>query len=90
MAEENRPASREQAPNPAHTYERAEHNREAPAPESPPPKSSAPTSHHSMKDDEPTDPDLAPQSIEDSERKRNPRIGGKGGTPDVGEDPRQS
>lgn len=40
---------------------------------------------HSMKDEEPTGWDQAPQGRTPTESKRHPRIGGKGGTPDVGE-----
>lgn len=116
MAEQMRPASPQQAPDPANTYERTNPDREAgmgrldqettpasdtpdrqidavsnkqdgarqlnahdtvnqrraPAPEQP---------DHSMKDEEPTGWDQAPQDIEDPTMKRHPRIEGKGGTP---------
>lgn len=113
MAEQNRPASPEQAPNPANSYERAEPNREAgagrldnntstPAARPDQLKGNVPNKtdpqrqinsqepERSMQEDSPTDADLSPQDIDDPQRKRHPRIGGKGGTPDVGENPRQS
>jgi hypothetical protein len=36
---------------------------------------------HSMHEEEPTDPDLAPADIHDKRNKRHPRTEGKGGTP---------
>src|SRR5262249_25157076 len=44
---------------------------------------------HSMHDEEPDGWDQAPLDIHDPEKKRHPHIGGKGGTPDAGEDPRR-
>jgi hypothetical protein len=117
MAEQMRPASKESAPNPAHSYERSDPNREAgqgrldtdkTTPVQQPDKiqESAPNrsdpsrqvnAHevikggerrepdHSMFDEETTDPELAPQDIKDPRRQRQPRTGGKGGTPDEGE-----
>jgi hypothetical protein len=117
MAEQMRPSSKQDAPNPAHSYERADPNREAgqgslekvePDPTQQPDKiQETPQNRsdprrqlnaqevikgaernqpdHSMFEDEPTDPDLAPQDIHDPRRQRQPRTGGKGGTPDVGD-----
>jgi hypothetical protein len=121
MAEQMRPTSPKQAPNPAHSYERSDPHREAgmgrlDSDESTPaerrdelqdsaPNRSDPTRqinaeesmkagerqdlNRSMSEDEPTDADLAPQDIHDPRRKRNPRVGGKGGTPDEGESTRK-
>jgi len=121
MAEQMRPTSPKQAPNPAHSYERSDPNREAgmgrldneePTPskrrdeiQDSAPNRSDPTRqinaedttnagehrdpNHSMHEEEPTDADLAPQDINDPERKRYPRVGGKGGTPDEGESTRK-
>jgi hypothetical protein len=121
MAEQMRPSSPQQAPNPAHSYERSDPNREAGMGrldnnESTPtkrqdqiqetaPNRSDPTRQinaeetikagehrepdHSMFDEEPTDSDLSPQDIDDPRRKRHPRTGGKGGTPNAGEDHRK-
>ena len=44
---------------------------------------------HSMFEEEPDGWDLAPTDIQDPRRQRHPRVGGKGGTPNAGEDPRQ-
>jgi hypothetical protein len=44
---------------------------------------------HSMHEEAPTDPDLAPQDIENPRDRRHPRTGGKGGTPDAGEPDRK-
>ncbi len=44
---------------------------------------------HSMHDEEPDGWDLAPLDIHDPRRKRHPHIGGKGGTPDAGEERRR-
>jgi hypothetical protein len=48
-------------------------------------KQAAQPADHSMKDEEPLGEDAAPQDIHDPRRKRHPRTGGKGGTPDAGE-----
>src|SRR4051812_34769866 len=125
MAEQMRPSSPQQAPNPANSYERADPKREAGQGRLENNKST-PTDQrdqiqetvnnrqdprrqinaqdnvnaganadpardpdHSMFDEEPTDPDFAPQDIQDPQRKRQPRIGGKGGTPDEGESTRK-
>jgi hypothetical protein len=121
MAEQMRPTSPKEAPNPAHSYERSDPHREAgmgrldsdasvPAERRDELQDSAPNRsdptrqinseesmkagerqdlNRSMREDEPTDTDLAPQDIRDPERKRYPRIGGKGGTPDEGESTRK-
>ncbi|HEV8604951.1 MAG TPA: hypothetical protein VGQ99_06275 [Tepidisphaeraceae bacterium] len=47
-------------------------------PGSPPPPREQPD--HSMKEEEPTDVDLAPTDIHDPRQKRHPRTEGKGGT----------
>jgi hypothetical protein len=41
--------------------------------------------NHSMKDEEPLGADQRPLDIDDPQRQRQPRTGGKGGTPDAGE-----
>jgi hypothetical protein len=40
---------------------------------------------HSMHEEEPLGADQRPQDIDDPQKKRHPRTGGKGGTPDAGE-----
>jgi hypothetical protein len=117
MAEQMRPSSKKDAPNPAHSYERTDPNRESGAGrldadittptnrpdqiQESPGNRSDPTRQlnaeeglragerrdpgHSMFEDEPTDADLAPHDIQNPRRKRNPRTGGKGGTPDEGD-----
>jgi hypothetical protein len=44
---------------------------------------------HSMHEEEPDGWDMAPTDIHDPKQQRQPRIGGKGGTPDAGESPRK-
>ena len=44
---------------------------------------------HSMADDDQIDTDTIPEESDNPRDKRNPRIGGKGGTPDAGESRRQ-
>jgi hypothetical protein len=129
MAEQMRPLSKEQAPDPANTYERSNPDREAGmgrldnnkgTPTNRPDGVEGAVTNkqqsdrqinaqdvvdqrasqtgadqgsahpdHSMFEEELTDADLAPQDIADPQRKRNPRIGGKGGTPNVGESTRE-
>jgi len=125
MAEQMRPSSPQQAPNPAHSYERSDPKREsgqgrldnnkgtptdrADAHQETVPNRQDPRRQinaqdnvnsgatedparepdHSMFDEEPTDVDLAPHDIHDPQRKRQPRVGGKGGTPDEGESTRK-
>ena len=123
-AEQMRPASKQEAPDPSNAYERAHPEREAGMgrldnnkavptdrpdqiddavgnkqdPERQlnaheltgdrstgqvqPPR---PQPDHSMHDEDPTDADAMPTDIHDPARKRHPRVGGKGGTPDEGE-----
>jgi len=122
MAEQMRPASKKDAPDPANSYERANPDREAgmgrldnnmnATPACCPDKMDQAVKNrqdgtrqlngrdtvnqrgtevtpdqpdHSMHDELPTDADTAPQDIDDPQQKRNPRTGGKGGTPDAGE-----
>ena len=44
---------------------------------------------HSMNEDDQIDTDTIPEESQNPREKRNPRIGGKGGTPDAGESRRQ-
>ena len=124
MAEQMRPASPQQAPDPSNSYERSHPERESgqgrldnnmratPArtddkaddavtnrqpsrqlnahettdarKSSDPGEPAGPAADqpdHSMKDEEPTGWDQAPQSIQDPRQKRHPRTEGKGGTP---------
>jgi len=116
MAEQMRPSSNEQAPDPSNSYERAHPEREGgigrvdsnkatPEPQADGTPAAVPNKHkpgkqinpqdtdepekqplpnqpdHSMKDEEPTGWDLAPQDIKDPRQKRHPRTEGKGGTP---------
>ena len=66
MPNENRPASKEHAPDPATAYERAK---------------PAQQPDHSMHDEEPDGWDMAPTDIHDKQQRRHPRKEGKGGTP---------
>ena len=118
MAEQMRPASNEQAPDPSNNYERSHPEREAgmgrldnntnttPRPQSDHMKRAVdnaqnpanslnaqendqvPQPDHSMKDEEPLGWDQAPTDITDPMQKRHSRTGGKGGTPDVGDENR--
>ena len=117
MAEQMKPASPEQAPDPSNNYERSHPEREAgmgrmgtnpnATPQKTPDKSEEavhnrqdPTRQinahevtnqddrpapaqpdHSMKEEEPTGWDMAPNDIHDPRQKRHPRTEGKGGTP---------
>ena len=116
MAEQMRPASNEQAPDPSNNYERSHPEREAgmgrlennnatpqqqpsgtraavPNKQKPDRQINAEDTNqpeqqplpnqpdHSMKDEEPTGWDQAPQDIQDPRQKRHPRTEGKGGTP---------
>lgn len=135
MAEQMRPASKSEAPDPANSYERAKPERESlsgqlSVPKTTPPVTgdkqhkavenrqdpssnlvSDPGAHgkthseergrsqdlpvpgsiaakqpqHSMKDEEPIGSDLRPQEHLPADQRRQPRTGGKGGAPDVGE-----
>lgn len=135
MAEQMRPASKSEAPDPANSYERAKPERESPtgqlsAPKTNPPVTgdkphkavenrqdpssnlvSDPGAHgktharergrtqdlpvpgsvaadqpdHSMKAEEPLGADQRPIERTGNQERRQPRTGGKGGTPDVGE-----
>jgi hypothetical protein len=131
--EQMRPASKEQAPDPAHTYERAKPERESqgklgklhtppaktpdkmeqsvPQHQNPArqinadeqqsgkaaqentPQASQPAKRqpdHSMNDEPQTGWDTAPNDIANPRNKRHPRTGGKGGTPDAGQNPANS
>jgi hypothetical protein len=124
MAEQMRPASPQQAPDPSFNYERSHPQRESgqgrldnnmqatPSPTEDktggavtnrseprevtaheitdarkanhPGEPSGPAANqpgHSMKDEEPTGWDQAPQDIDDNRQKRHPRTDGRGGTP---------
>jgi hypothetical protein len=120
MAEQMRPASKEQAPDPSNNYERSHPENEAgmgrldnnmratPTPRSDqgpdavknaqdgskqinaheevnPQKTLPAQPDHSMQEEEPLGWDQAPEDINDPRRQRQPRTGGKGGTPNVGE-----
>ena len=84
-----------EVPETAATYERAQPARSLGGADSTPPRSSTPTSDQqraaplpagdvpvagSMKTEEPTGWDLAPNDIQDAERKRHPRPDGVGGS----------
>lgn len=64
-----------------HSAERGKQVSDLPVPDSIAPEQP----NHSMKDEEPTGWDQAPQGRMPTEHQRHPRTGGKGGTPDVGE-----
>ena len=122
MAEQMRPASPQDAPDPSHNYERSHPDREAgmgrldnnkAVPQDSPDRmqdgvrnkqdparqvngqeitdnragaQAAPNQpDHSMHDEEPDGWDQAPVDIDNPTQKRHPRTGGKGGTPDAGD-----
>lgn len=125
MASENRPASKEQAPDPARSYGREKPEAEAgmgrldnniATPTDSPDRAedavknkqdptrqlnaqdvvnqratgaSSKQPDHSMAEDDQIDTDTIPEESSNPRDKRNPRIGGKGGTPDAGESRRQ-
>jgi hypothetical protein len=131
MASENRPASKEDAPDPARSYGREKPEAEAgmgrldnniSTPTNSPDRAEDavknkqdPTRQinaqdvvdqratrggasegarsselgRTMADDDQIDTDTIPEESENPREKRNPRVGGKGGTPDAGESRRQ-
>jgi hypothetical protein len=121
MAEQMRPSSKKDAPDPASSYGREDPNKEAGAGrldnnistptncadkiQETAPNRSQPDRQinaeeglragerqdpaRTMFDEEPTDADMHPQAIQNPRDKRDPRIGGKGGTPDEGEPTRR-
>jgi len=123
MAEQMRPASKEQAPDPSFNYERSHPDREAGMGRLDTNRQATPAKHddkmkdaithaqdptrqinaqdehelpkqqqpdHSMKDEEPMGWDQAPMEAQPNEMKRHPRVGGKGGTPDAGDQRKNS
>jgi hypothetical protein len=123
MASENRPASKEDAPDPTRSYGREKPEAESgmgrldnniATPTNSPDRAEEAVKNkqdatrqinaqdvvdqratgekepdHSMAEDDQIDTDTIPEESDNPREKRNPRIGGKGGTPNAGESRRQ-